>query len=461
MTTENDNKPKAPMFKGIAMIKGAVPETEEELVELLSDKAVADHIFADEELRVEFLAKHVKARDKARPDVQRMITDGVQKGLRASMIEMGVNRPDVSQNVDGERKMTRNYSDYAPGAVLDKEFKNTTDFMLSVFHVAIQNEIKATERWRKIRNDYSTIDPSGGGFLVPEVLRAELLRLSLESGVVRPRARVIPMEAKTIRFPTVDSSSHATSVFGGVIGYWTEEGASITESQAVFGSIELAAQKLTAYSEAPNELLQDSPISFGAFIDQSMPAALANFEDRAFMNGSGTGEPLGVRNANALVTVTKETNQVADTIVWENLVKIYARMLPQSVGNAVWVANMDCFPELATMALSVGTGGSAIWLQNGVDSPPASILGRPLILSEKMATLGDAEDIGFFDFSYYLIGDRMEMRVMASEHSAFQSDKTAFRIIERVDGRPWLQSALTPQNGTNTLSPYVVLGART
>ena len=464
MTT--DNKPKAPKWQGIEMIKGAVPETEEELVELLSDKAVADHIFADEELRAEFLQKHIKARDKGTPDVERMITDGVQKGLRASMIEMGVNRPNLDDDAPATpaAPMTtaipapgalQAYSKYAIGAPLDKEFRNTAEFFKSI----APGNGAGMEKWAQIRNDYTTIDPQSGGFLVPEVLRSELLRLALETAIVRPRARVIPMEAKSILFPTVDVTSHATSVFGGIIGYWTEEGASITESQAVFGSIRLEAQKLTAYSEVVNELLQDSAISFGAFIDEAMPAALANFEDRAFIAGSGAGEPKGVFGCDAEISVTKETGQVANSLVWENLVKMYARMLPQSLGSAVWIANSTTFPELATMALSVGTGGSAIYLQSGVGTPPASILGRPLVLSEKAAALGSVNDINFIDFGYYLVGDRMEMRATASEHSAFQADKTAFRVIERVDGRPWLQSALTPQNG-DTLSPYVTLAAR-
>ena len=47
----------------------------------------------------------------------------------------------------------------------------------------------------------------------------------------------------------------------------------------------------------------------------------------------------------------------------------------------------------------------------------------------------------------------------ASEQFAFQNDQTAYRIIERVDGRPWLQSPLTPHNGGPTLSAYVGLSA--
>ncbi|RLC56945.1 MAG: phage major capsid protein, partial [Chloroflexi bacterium] len=69
-------------------------------------------------------------------------------------------------------------------------------------------------------------------------------------------------------------------------------------------------------------------------------------------------------------------------------------------------------------------------------------------------------DINFIDFGYYLLGDRQEMRAESSAHAQFTSDQTVFRVIERVDGRPGPQSAITPQNGS-TLSPFVSLGART
>jgi HK97 family phage major capsid protein len=89
-----------------------------------------------------------------------------------------------------------------------------------------------------------------------------------------------------------------------------------------------------------------------------------------------------------------------------------------------------------------------------------TILGRPVLVSEKVPKLGDAGDINFVDFGFYLIGDRQAMTARSSEHFKFKDDMTAYRIIERVDGRPWLQSAITPKNGGPTLSPFVKVAAR-
>lgn len=439
-----------------------IPDTPEGLNELLADEKKAAAIFGNEEYRADFLAKYVRAVNSTRPDIQRMIDDGVQKGLRSFLIEAGVNRPDLTPEEvknGGGRMSGAAYSKRAIGAALDKEFEDSGDFFKSIWH---QNSA-GQDRWRKIRNDYSSIDPAGGGYLVPEVLRSELLRVSLETAVVRPRARVVPMDSARVPFPAIDATSNASSVFGGVVGYWTQEGAAITESQAAFGRVTLDAKKLAILSEAPNELLQDSVISFTAFIDQIMPQAISWFEDDAFLTGGGASEPLGVLNSPALVSVAKETNQPADTIVWENIVKMFSRMLPSALNTAVWVANIDTFPQLATMALAVGTGGSAIWLNNGVQGPPATILGRPVIFTEKVPTVGgggSGKDISFIDFGHYLVGDRMQMRAESSPHAKFSQDLTQFRIVERVDGRPWLLSAITPKNGSNTLSAYVTLDER-
>jgi HK97 family phage major capsid protein len=270
------------------------------------------------------------------------------------------------------------------------------------------------------------------------------------------------METLTVPFPTVDSTSNASSVHGGIVGYWTEEGGALTDSSPKFGRVNLMAKKLTVYSEIPNELFQDSLATLQAFMDEAYPEAISWFEDVAFISGTGVGEPVGFLNADAAVSVAKETGQAAATVLWENIVKAYSRMLPSSIGRAVWVCHIDTFPELATMSLSVGTGGSAVWMGNGdgEGAPPMTILGRPVVFTEKVSSVGTAGDINFVDFGYYLIGDRQAMQAATSVDYKFGNDKTAMRVIERVDGRPWIQSAITPKNGSNTLSPFVKIATR-
>lgn len=452
------------------MATPAIPRNDNELEEMFNDKKVLGEVFASKDTGLQFVKDYAAQFNKTSGgDLDAQIDARVQEGIRSWLKDNGsVDAKGDAQRLNltpkagsDSRRLGDRYNPGAPGAQLDDEFPDTRSFMKAIWHGSRTSEAQAAQhRIKEIMNSFGSNVPSDGGFLIPETLRSELLRVALETALVRSRARVIPMETLTVPFPTLDSTSNASNVFGGVTAYWTEEAAAMQDSSATFGRIKLEAKKLTAYSEIPNELFADSIISLEMFINEIFPEAIAWFEDLAFISGTGVGEPQGFLNSPCLVSVAKESGQAADTIVWENLVKMYSRMLPTSLASAVWVANIDTFPELATMSLSVGTGGSAIWLQNGVSAAPMTILGRPVIFTEKMPTLGDSGDIALVDFSYYLVGDRQTLQADTSPHYRFQTDVTAMRFIERLDGRAWLQSAVTPNRGSNTLSPFVTIAAR-
>ena len=466
------------------MTTTAIPSAPAELEDMLSDPTRMQALFEEKRFG-EFVNAYQTANAKASPDIKAEIAEQVQIGMAQFMKDNGGEKagippvdlsagPAAQPRVHFESNARRTSAQKALngqraiGRALDNMFQDSAEFFRTThfdeMRVNRSSDLSAKRaKVTEIMNSFGSEVPADGGFLIPETLRSDLLQVALEEAVVRPRAQVIPMETLRVPIPMIDSTSNVSSVFGGVICYWTEEAAALVESQASFGRVVLDAKKLTGYAEIPNELLADAP-AFTSFFDDVFPKALAWYEDIGFMNGTGTGEPRGFVNCPASVQVTAEVGQPSGTIVWENIVKMYARMLPTALQNAVWIASIDTFPQLATMALSVGTGGSAVWLGNlqqpGSAVPPVSILGRPVIFTEKTPALGTTGDISFVDLSYYLIGDRQMMQSTSSPHFKFASDKTVFRIIERVDGQPWLQSSITPHNGASALSPFVQLASR-
>ena len=213
-----------------------------------------------------------------------------------------------------------------------------------------------------------------------------------------------------------------------------------------------------------NDLLEDSPISLQPILTRQFGEAIAWQEMDDMIFGTGAGMALGAMNAPCLITQAKESGQDADTIMTENIVKMYSRMHPASINKAVWLANPDYFPELATLELKVGTGGSAVGLVRQIESSPhMQMLGRPLILSEHMDTIGDKGDLLFGDWSQYLLGQRAgasAIKVATSIHLKFDFDLMSFRLIMRYDGQPWWPSDFTMARSTNTLSPFVTLAPR-
>jgi HK97 family phage major capsid protein len=453
----------------------AIPQTPEELAEFVYDrKKVGELLNSDDKTAwPKFLTEYANKVNRVDKDINRQVEEQVEQTLAAWQRENGaaLKRPDMSPATAKDitkmsardRQTGSAFMQKRPGHDLNGKFASLMEFLNAVDGDP-RDEVIGPKR-KLIKDAMSSTDPSLGGFLVPDEFRTEMLQLSLSDAVVRPRAMVIPMTTLRVQIPIVDVTSNVSSVFGGIVGYWTEEGAAMTGSQPRFGRVGLEAKKLTAYTEVPNELREDSNPSAEAFLRMSFPKAIAWFEDIAFLTGSGAGEPLGVFNTlnNAIVAQPKEVGQGTGTIFWENIVGMYARMLPSSLNSAVWVVAPDTLPQLMTTALNVGTGGAPIGMSNfdGHVGPTLSLLGRPVVISEKVSALSTQGDINFVDFGQYLIGDRMSMSAELSTDYKFGNDVTAFRFIERVDGRPWIQSAITPKNNsTSTLSPYVQLATR-
>lgn len=446
------------------------PRNADELAEMLGDETRLKQIMASRDSLQSFITDYATAQLDSDPGIEAQIKTETERQFAAIMRRNDIDWINRVNLAPQPRATGWRHGHNPVAGGLDKHFENGwLDYLPAIWDKTVDPTARQRrDEIMRFQNALGSTVPSDGGFLIPERLRSELLRVSLETALVRPRARVIPMDSLTVPFPTIDSTSNASSVYGGIVGYWTEEGGALVDSSPNFGRVTLMAKKLTVYSEIPNELFQDSIISLQAFMDEAYPEAISWFEDIAFISGGGVGEPIGFLNADAAVSVAAESGQDPGTIVWENLANVYSRMLPSSLGRAVWVAHIDTFPQLATMALSVGTGGSAVWIGNGAGNavgagagaPPTTIFGRPVLFTEKVSSVGTAGDINFVDFGYYLIGDRMAMQAATSTDYKFGNDKTAMRVIERVDGQPWLKSAITPQTGSNTLSPFVKIATR-
>ena len=214
---------------------------------------------------------------------------------------------------------------------------------------------------------------------------------------------------------------------------------------------------------ATDELLADAS-ALGSISQNAFTEDIQWMADDAIMNGSGVGQPLGWMNGGAMVSVAKEGSQAADTILAENLNAMWARLHPRSRKSAIWLYNADCQPELDNLFYSVknaagsdNVGGfrSAVY-----NSDQSTIKGRPAIAHESCATIGDTGDILLVDPAAYVTIDKGGIQSASSMHVQFLTDEMTFRFTYRLDGQPMQHTALTPANGSNTLSTYLKLDAR-
>lgn len=306
--------------------------------------------------------------------------------------------------------------------------------------------------------------PSDGGFLVETDFSTELLKRTYETGILASRCRKIPIStnANGLKINAIDESSRANgSRFGGVQAYWENEADATTSSKPKFRKMELNLNKLMGLCYATDELLSDTT-ALESVITQAFAEEFAFKVDDAIFRGTGAGQPLGIINSNALVAVAKESGQAADTIVAENIMKMWSRMWARSRQNAIWLINQEDEVQLAQLSLPVGTGGVPVYMPAGglSQSPYSSLYGRPVVPIEQASALGDVGDIALVDLSQYLLIDKGGINAASSIHVRFLYDENTFRFIYRVSGQPIWSSPLTPYKGASTLSPFVTLAAR-
>lgn len=308
-----------------------------------------------------------------------------------------------------------------------------------------------------------TVGADGGFAIQVDISDAILGRIDTEA-TLWPLAFPVPLSPNSngAKINQLDETSRATgSRWGGVQVYWEAEATTVTAKKPKLTPLELTLQKLFGIAYRTDEISQDWTAS-GALLDAAFTAEMAFSLDDAAVRGSGAGQPKGYLNSAALVSVSAEAGQAADTVVAENFFNMFARMPARSKRRANWYINGDLWPQVFQLHQVIGTGGSPLFIPTGAlgDAPGGTILGRPIIEIEQASAPGDLGDVSFVDMGEYLKLEKGGIQRASSIHVEFLTDQEVFRWILRTNGAPGWKSAVTPYKGSFSKSPFVALAAR-
>lgn len=333
-------------------------------------------------------------------------------------------------------------------------FKSFSEYVTAMYDFYSKHTVDP--RLESLRVDKAMAGEIGadGGFLIPQAPQGELLQTRAEASFMRPRARIVPMGSRSVPFPAVDYSTGKAGVsgfFGGVRTYYTEENVDIEASDPKFKAIELKAKELAGYTEIPNGLLRDSAVSVEAFLrgPGSFGGALAWQEDYDSLNGTGDGRPLGILNSPARYEVSRTTST---KFKFKDAVSMASRLILS--GSPIWLMSQTVMTELFQM---IDGASNNIWQPNAVAGPGTTLLGWPIIFTEKLPALGTKGDVCLIDYSWYLWGDRQAVTMDISREHKFRTNQTVFRAVEAIDGQPWLDSKIMLADGVTEVSPFVIL----
>jgi len=294
-----------------------------------------------------------------------------------------------------------------------------------------------------------------GGYLVPTEYADRIFQNVWADDGLLAQTDQLTISRNSMTFVVDETTPWGSS---GVQTYWVEEANAITQSKPQLKYDTLRLSKIAALCPASDELLSDANAAGTLLADRAGEAIRYAVED-SILFGTGAGQPLGINNAGCILTQAKESAQTADTVVAENVLGMYAKMMHRPNGNAVWICNADCLPSMFAMSLN----NNPLYLPNMqlADSPYGTLMGRPIIISQHCNTVGDVGDLFFADLSQYVtVVKSGGVETARSMHLWFDQGVEAFRFSMRIAGQPWMGAAVDSDNSAADVSPFVNLAAR-
>lgn len=277
-----------------------------------------------------------------------------------------------------------------------------------------------------------------GGFLVaPEQFVNQLIKAVDNAVYMRQMATKFAVpNAVSLGVPTLDTDPGDAT--------WTTELATGAEDTAMrFGKRELTPHPLAKRIKISKKLLQVSVLPIDQIVMSRLAYKFAITQEKAFLTGSGSNQPLGVFTAsNDGIPTSRDVNtgNTATALTFDGLIEAKYTLKGQYWGNASWMFHRDALKMLAKLK---DGEGSYIWRQSVREGEPDTLLGKPFIMSEYVPnTFSASLYVGMFaDFSHYWIADALNMQIQRLVELYAETNQEGYILRAETDGQPTLAEA--------------------
>lgn len=235
--------------------------------------------------------------------------------------------------------------------------------------------------------------------------------------------------------------------------FYIDEAGDKQASTATFERLTLDLLKLVGLNYSTDELLQDTSNLMADIVEWFGNEFGWKIDNGIFEGAGGTAITGFLGHASNVAVVRAGVGAIAVADVQN----IYARFWSRSKQNtgSAWLINPDVSPSLNGLQI----GDQPVYLPPGGLSanPYGVLLGKTVREFEHCKSIGTLGDINLVDMSQYRTITKGGIETLTSQHVRFVNDETVVRMVKRVNGRPKWTTVQTPQNGTNTVSPFVSL----
>ena len=276
-------------------------------------------------------------------------------------------------------------------------------------------------KFRHISNDLSGNTDASGGYLIPAEWDTRLIQTLQDECVMRSLGTSI-----------TTSGEHKINIAATKpAALWVAEGGALTFGNGTFNQVSLDAHKVHVGILVTEELLADNAFNLESYILEQFGLAIANAEEDAFINGTGTGQPTGFLTTLAADTDAFIQTKGADISADDVLDLVYSLPRPYRK-KAAFLVNDATMAKIRKFKDSTQ---NYLWTPSFTAGEADRLLGYPVYTSAYMpvATSGNFA-LAFGDFSYYNVADRGTRSFQELRELYAGNGMVGYLMKERVDG---------------------------
>lgn len=333
------------------------------------------------------------------------------------------------------------------GGGSDQQVKSLGDFLLSVIN---GDDV----RLGKVYGSYKAINTQTGqegGYAVPTDYSQRFLQAAAVVSPILARVERIPVGTVAGEYPFLDMyatpEAGQSAASAKVKATKRAETGNYTATEPEFVMLEFKVNSQGGYIPVSRRASRAIPM-----LENLIVTLIGNTQAHKYeylvLNGTGNGEPLGVRNADCAIGVAADS---ANTFAIEDASEMVSKLKLWG-GRASWAMHRSSIPDLH--ALEVGTGG-AVWLANLTNGGSAPLLDYPIDYTEHLPQADSSGHVILADWSAYGLFEFGPLTVDFSEHALFTSGQNVWRFDQELDGKPLFKSTIKDASGYTT-SPFIV-----
>lgn len=315
----------------------------------------------------------------------------------------------------------------ATGAVAPDEEKRNKDWSAYLRRGSISPELRALQ---------ADSDEAGGFYTAPQQFINKLIMAVDNAVYIRQWAtKNTVTSAQSLGMPYLTADPDDAD--------WTSELAIGDEDTTMeFGKRELFPHPLAKLIKISNKLLRLSP-DVDSLAIQRLSYKFGVSQEKAYMTGSGSGQPLGVFIAsnNGIPTSRDVSTGNTTTSIQSDGIKEAKYTLKAAYWpRAKWMFHRDAVKQIAKLQNDIG---NYIWQPSVQIGQPDMLEGIPVFTSEyapNTFTTGLYAGI-LGDFSFYYIADALDMSVQRLLELYAGTNQTGFIGRLESDGMPVLAEA--------------------